>query len=206
MTFDFLRRLTRSRWTSRIRGVHEGTGPLYRRRYSVEFPAPIASARATLAELAAEPNLFSPQLLASFEKTKGAASDLKVGDEFLIHISGPWDGPVVVASKEIEVIALKTLDGHLESGDVEFRVLEIAPGRSRFEIASRARSSDSVIDFVYDKIPIARFAQTHMWKSFCRTFAERACARAGQDGSSIGATSVTTLKRRPGSTEWESVG
>lgn len=32
---------------------------------------------------------------------------------------------------------------------------------------------DAIVDFIYDKVPIAKLAQTEMWTLFCQAFSKR---------------------------------
>lgn len=148
-----------------------------------------------------DPNDCSPQLLATFEKTRGPRKRLAVGDEFQIHIPGPWNGPVRVSKVSENGFVLKTLEGHLEAGKICFRLKKINEKETLFEIESLARSRDRWVDFFYDKLPLVRTAQTKMWTSFCQTFAEHAC------GNNLGAPKVRVrTERRNNSTEhWEEV-
>lgn len=154
--------------------ISEGVGPIYHRVYSIALPVPFERARAAMRDLHSDPDRFSPQLLATFEKKSGEPTALQAGDEFQIHITGPWNGPVRVADVAPDSFRLLTLEGHLEAGEIRFRVKENGEKGSLFEIESLARSRDAIVDFVYDKLPIAKLAQTEMWSCFCKSFAEHA--------------------------------
>ena len=152
----------------------EGAGPRYHRVYSIDLPVPFERAADSMAQLKADPNLFSPSLIAKFEKTKGATGHLKVDDEFMVHISGPWQGPVRVSQATDLSFTLLTLEGHLEAGQIQFSLHRNAHGNARFEIESITRSRDKLVDFFYDKIRFAMFAQSQMWELFCKNFAVKA--------------------------------
>ena len=49
---------------------------------------------------------------------------------------GPWDGPVRVVQAGPRSFRLATLAGHLEAGQIEFRVAPHGEGRLIFEIES----------------------------------------------------------------------
>lgn len=40
------------------------------------------------------------------------------GDEFVVRMPGPWDGPVRVVRRDESSFRLATLDGHLEAGEI----------------------------------------------------------------------------------------
>ena len=155
-----------------IQSLADGSGPTYHRTYAVNLDCPVAWAERAMAKFKADPNSLSPQIMARFEKIKGHVGELKVGDEFHIHISGPWDGPVRVAEVEEHSFTLSTLKGHMEAGRIQFRIRN--EGRVRFEIESIARSKDSIVDLLYDKLPFAKFAQRKMWELVCESFYETA--------------------------------
>ena len=181
-----------------VQKLKDGAGDTFHRTYGVDLPCTMQEARTAMTKLQTDPNHFSPQLLATFEKTKGEGLNLRTGDEFMIHISGPWNGPVRVADVNKDSFTLSTLDGHLEAGKIQFRVCE-KDGTVRFEIESLARSKDSLVDFFYDKVPIARFAQTKMWQAFCATFKET----ASEISSSQSEVDVETERRKEKTGEWK---
>ena len=85
-----------------IQPLAAGHGPLFHRRYIVKVKAAKAPLRylpeALITYIQQHLNTFSPPELAVFEKTHGSEAHFCPGDTFHIHISGPWDGPVVVGS------------------------------------------------------------------------------------------------------------
>ena len=54
--------------------------------------------------------------MATFDKVTGAEDRMAVDDEYFIHISGPWNGPVRVVDIDETSFTLATRDGHLEAG------------------------------------------------------------------------------------------
>ncbi|MBC7372085.1 MAG: hypothetical protein H7326_10995, partial [Bdellovibrionaceae bacterium] len=64
--------------------LNDGVGPTYHRIYSIEFAGSIACAEAAMQELQRNPDQFSPQLLATFEKIRGSSEELRKQDEFQI--------------------------------------------------------------------------------------------------------------------------
>lgn len=181
--------------------LKDGYGPVHHRVYSISIPANFSQVREVMRTLQGDPNIFSPQLLATFQKTKGEAGHLQKDDEFLIKITGPWNGPVRVADVAEEVFRLVTLDGHLEAGEITFLIKKMDEGKTQFIIESLARSKDGVVDFVYDKIPLAKIAQTEMWSAFCKNFAEKAVTSKDQ----IGEVELLVERKDEQSGIWEKI-
>jgi hypothetical protein len=110
-------------------------------------------------------NQASPEM-AVFRKTRGAQGTLRQGDEFVVRMPGPWDGPVRVVRRDEASFRLATLDGHLEAGEIEFRA-ETDGDALRFEIESWARAGDWLSALLYNKLRLAKEVQLNMWSHFC---------------------------------------
>lgn len=181
-----------------VQTLEEGAGPTYHRTYTVDLDCSFSDAAKTMEKFKADPNSLSPQLMATFEKIKGLPSRLQRGDEFHIHISGPWDGPVRVHEVKPHSFTLSTLQGHMEAGRIQFRVCGADKAPVRFEIESVARSKDSIVDFLYDKLPFAKIAQRKMWELVCESFYEDATGvkrDPEQEDDKVCDVEVTTEKR-----------
>jgi uncharacterized protein (UPF0548 family) len=81
---------------------------------------------------------------------------------------GPWDGPVRVIATTARSFRLATLDGHLEAGQIEFRVGVAGDDGTllEFEIESWARNSGRFSDLLYSHAHMSKEIQAHMWMSF----------------------------------------
>ena len=154
----------------------DGVGPLYHRLYQVRIRNVGVSPEALVARLGADLNCASPTEFARFFKTSGASATLAAGDEFLVRMPGPWDGPVRVVEATPTSFRLVTLAGHLEAGQIEFRASE-RDGELRFEIESWARSGDRLSNLLYHHLRMAKEVQLHMWTSFLERIATLAGGR-----------------------------
>ncbi|UYL07702.1 DUF1990 domain-containing protein [Bdellovibrio sp. SKB1291214] len=154
--------------------ITDGFGPMHHRIFRVTLPTSFRKAKLALRELKKDLNVFCPTLIASFEKLSGEKDDLCVNDEFQVHITGPWNGPVRVTDVTDVSFSLVTLKGHLEAGEIFFKLLQDSSGATIFQIESIARSRDFLVDLMYDKIPIGKVAQSAMWVIFCKRFAKAA--------------------------------
>lgn len=84
-----------------------GVGPMLHRWYAVRI-AGSGMTPAALVDLVAERlNQVSPEM-AVFRKTRGTASALRLGDEFVVRTPGPWDGPVRVVRRDPAAFRLAT--------------------------------------------------------------------------------------------------
>jgi hypothetical protein len=147
-----------------VQGPEDGSGPLFHRRYR----ARIRESRLTPAELlhrvACDPDRVAPSEFATFRKVTGDKGTMKPGDEYVVRMAAPWDGPVRVAYRGETEFRLITLEGHLEAGQIEFR----ARSEDRlvvFEIESWARNKDRLTNFLYDRLRMSKEVQLHMWTS-----------------------------------------
>src|SRR5215216_4935496 len=105
----------------RIQRLEDGSGPLFRRRYRVRIEGGELTPEQLMGELLREPNRAAPIEVAVFRKTRGGSGPLQVGDEFVVRMPGPWDGPVLVVDRTPTSFRFATLQGHLEAGQIEFR-------------------------------------------------------------------------------------
>ncbi|MBV9050594.1 MAG: DUF1990 family protein [Solirubrobacterales bacterium] len=141
-----------------------GYGPLFHRRYRTRIREAEVGPEQLMAVIKEKPNRAAPTKFARFQKVLGDPGRMDVGDEYVVRMPGPWDGPVRVISSQDCSFRLATLTGHLEAGQIEFRV---ASGELiAFEIESWARSADRIVDLLYSRVRMAKEIQLHMWISF----------------------------------------
>ena len=160
----------------RLQRLEDGSGPLFRRRYRVRIEGGRLGPEELMGEVLREPNRAAPVEVAVFRKTRGASGPLRVGDEIVVRMPGPWDGPVVVVDRTPTSFRFATLEGHLEAGQIEFRTA--ADGDAvRFEIESWARSGDRHSGQLFDRVKLAKEMQLHMWTHFCERAAKLARGR-----------------------------
>lgn len=164
----------------------DGVGPLIRRIYRVRIVGSSMAPEDLVGRLTDDLDRVAPSEFATFQKL-GKDGPLGLGDEYLVRMPGPWDGPVRVVAANRTAFRLATLDGHLEAGQIEFRAS--ADHRSLvFEIESWARSGDRLADLLYSHLRLAKEVQMHMWTSVL----EKVVTLSG--GRSEGG--ITTVTRR----------
>lgn len=160
-----------------------GVGSLFRRLFTVEIEDSLLTAAQLTAKVAADLNRAVPTEVTAVERISGIPGELAIGDEVVVRMPGPWDGPVRVVNRTDTSFRLATLTGHLEAGQIEFRVRSTG-SRLRFEIEAWARPSSWVINMLYSRLWLAREIQLNMWVRFCLTATDLAGGRP-RDGVTI---------------------
>ncbi len=160
----------------RLQRLRDGVGPVFRRRYSVRIEGSSTSPEWLITTIAEEPNRPAPIEMAVFRKTRGGQGSLRVGDEFVIRMPGPWDGPVRTVDRTATSFRLATLRGHLEAGQIEFRA-RAEDSALVFEIESWAKSGDRLSAWLYDRARVAKETQLHMWTHYCERVGKLAGGR-----------------------------
>jgi hypothetical protein len=152
-----------------------GAGPVFHRTYRSRIRDAQLDAAALIARVGADPNVVAPGGLARFHKVEGGGGRMAVGDEFVVRMPGPWDGPVRCIATTRRSFRFATLDGHLEAGQIEWAAADGDDGLLEFRIESWARSGDRVSALLHDRLRMAKEVQLHMWTSVH----ERVAALAG---------------------------
>jgi uncharacterized protein (UPF0548 family) len=169
-----------------VQFIRDGHGNLFVRRYTVNIAHSQLSADDLFHKIATQIDDFSAAELAAFEKTVGAENTLAVGDEFLVRISGPWNGPVRVSEVTPRSFSFVTLEDHLEAGEIQSSLQSRDDDTLQFRIQSVSRSKDAIVDIAYEKLKAAQVAQTGMWTFFCHKVVEMS------GGQQVGEIEVAT--------------
>jgi Domain of unknown function (DUF1990) len=153
-----------------------GVGPLFHRVYQARIRESSLSPQRVIAEMASDLDRVAPTEFASFNKVLGQQGMMAVGDEYVVRMPGPWDGPVRVVERTPTSFRFATLDGHLEAGQIEFSAR--ADGRMlEFRIESWARAGDRLSNLLYDHLRMSKEIQLHMWTSVLERVAKLAGGR-----------------------------
>jgi hypothetical protein len=148
-----------------VQGQEDGSGPLFHRLYRTRIRESRLDGAALMEKLQGDLNVASPTRFARFQRVLGEQGRLAVGDEYVVRMPGPWDGPVRVVDVGRCSFRLATLAGHLEAGQIEFRASS-AQTEVVFEIESWARSGSPLVNLLYHRLRMAKEVQAHMWISF----------------------------------------
>jgi uncharacterized protein (UPF0548 family) len=172
-----------------LQSWQNGVGPLVHRIYRTRFTSSPMSPRELIAALVEDMDRAAPTEFASFQKLEGEGP-MREGDEYVVRMPGPWDGPVAVVEVNESAFRLATLQGHLEAGQIDFRARQDHRGVV-FEIESWARSGDRLSDLLYTHLQISREVQLHMWASVLRNVVKLAGGK--MDGGIV----ITTRRLDP---------
>ena|ERR1700729_673792 len=151
--------------SAEVQGHEDGYGPLFHRLYRTRIRESRLDGPELMEKLQADLNVASPTKFARFQVVLGEPGRLAVGDEYVVRMPGPWDGPVRVINVSRSSFRLATLSGHLEAGQIEFRATS-ANTEVVFEIESWARSGSPLVNLLYYRLRMAKEVQAHMWISF----------------------------------------
>lgn len=164
-----------------VQGLEDGVGPLMHRTFIAHVREADIRAQELMTAFGGRPNRAAPTALASFVKLAGADGELRVGDEFTVRMPGPWDGPVRTIDVGASGFSFVTLDGHLEAGRIGFSAADVGPGRLELTIETWARAGDRLSNLLFDRLPVNKEVQLHMWTSVLEQLIELSGGR--RDGA-----------------------
>ena len=153
----------------------DGAGPLFHRVYRAQIRETDVAPEAVIAAMVADLDRVAPTEFASFNKVLGDEGGMVVGDEYVVRMPGPWDGPVRVVARTPASFRFATLDGHLEAGQIEFSARRDV--LLEFQIESWARAGDRLSNLLYNHLRMSKEVQLHMWTSVLERVAKLARGR-----------------------------
>jgi hypothetical protein len=152
-----------------------GAGPLFHRLYRARIRGARMAPEELVTRISADLDGVAPTEFASFAKVAGAEGVMAVGDEFVVRMPGPWDGPVRVVERTPRSFRFATLDGHLEAGQIRFSAQD--GELLEFTIESWARAGDRFSNLLYEHLRMSKEVQLHMWTSVLERVTEQAGGR-----------------------------
>lgn len=160
----------------RCQQVSDGAGPLFHRHFSVVIDEPDIGAPELMAMVMADFNRALPSEVATFDRSHTQQSPLQLGEDCVVRMPGPWNGPVRVIGRADTSFRFATLRGHLEAGQIEFSA---TPEGSAivFEIETWARPGSPLVHLLYTRLRLAKEIQLNMWVRFCLQVAKMAGGR-----------------------------
>ncbi|EHR61182.1 DUF1990 family protein [Saccharomonospora cyanea] len=144
----------------------DGYGPLFHRRFQARIADAELDADQLVDRVVCDFKHFVPTEVVDIHADGVENRGLDVGDELVVEMPGPWNGPVRVTHRDATSLRLMTLRGHLEAGQVQFQ----ARGDGEelvFEIELWARPSTRLVHMLYSRLRLAKEVQLNMWVRFC---------------------------------------
>lgn len=182
-----------------LQPLGDGVGPLVHRIYRTRIVGSTLTAEELMRTITADLDRVAPSEFATFQRLDGQDQLLTKGDDYIVRMPGPWDGPVRVVATTPSSFQLTTLSGHLEAGQIEFRAR--SDYRSLwFEIEAWARSGDRLSDLLYTRLRLSKEVQLHMWTSVLGRIVELA------GGKMSGGIVITTRLVEPAELPGEPTG
>jgi hypothetical protein len=160
----------------RLQRLGDGVGPLVHRIYRTRIVGSPLTAEDLMQKISEDLDRIAPSEFATFQPLDGDGGPLCEGDDLVVRMPGPWDGPVRVVAAGPTSFQLATLSGHLEAGQIEFRARSDYRSLG-FEIESWARSGDRLSDLLYTHLRLSKEVQLHMWTSVLARVVELARGR-----------------------------
>jgi hypothetical protein len=162
--------LPRGALAAEVQRPSDGAGPLFHRVYRARIRDARMGPEELVERITADLDRVAPSEFARFTKALGEDGKMAVGDEYVVRMPGPWDGPVRVIERTPTSFRFVTLEDHLEAGQIQFtaqggEVLE-------FRIESWARAGDWLSNLLYHHLRMSKEVQLHMWTSVLERVAE----------------------------------
>ena len=82
-----------------LQDADDGVGPLMHRLYRVRIRTSPLTPEALMSRMTSDVDAVAPSEFATFQKLRGQQNTMRVGDEYVVRMAGPWDGPVRVVDK-----------------------------------------------------------------------------------------------------------
>ena len=103
-----------------------------------------------IATVSADPDRVAPTELATFRKVTGERGRMTVGDEFVVRMPAPGTARSGVIHRTPTSFRFVTLEGHLESGQIQWAARD--GELLEFTIESWARSGDRLSNVFFDHL------------------------------------------------------
>ena len=153
-----------------VQSADDGAGPYFHRVYRTGIRDSDLTPEALVTRITENVNRVVPGGFARFHKVLGEDGDLRVGDEYVVRMPGPWDGPVRVVERTPTAWRFVTLAGHLEAGQIRFSAAR--DELLEFEIESWTRAGSRFSNLLYHHLRMSKEIQLHMWTSVLERIAK----------------------------------
>jgi hypothetical protein len=146
-----------------LQAAGDGAGPYFHRVYRTRIRDTDVSPQELVSRITADLNGVAPGEFARFHKVLGEDGEMRLGDEYVVRMPGPWDGPVRVVERGPAAWRFATLAGHLEAGQIRFSAAD--GDLLEFRIESWTRAGSRFSNLLYHHLRMSKEIQLHMWTS-----------------------------------------
>jgi len=175
--------------TEGIQDWSSGSGPGVHRLFRARIRGARTDAATLIESMSREFERLLPREVVRVHQDDPGGVTARAGDDLVVDMPGPWNGPVRVLVYEPTRLRLATLLGHLEAGQIEFRASD--GDDLVFEIEAWARAADWKVHAMYTWLRLAKEIQLNMWVRVCQAAAREAGGRL-VDGVEIRTTLTGT--------------
>ncbi len=152
-----------------------GLGPVAHHLYVATTRSPQLATEQLLAIIAADPNVVAPTEVLRFQRPPGTSGSLQKGDEVLIRMAGPWNGPMRVTEKGDERLRLAALPGHPQHGQIELRVRPRNGEHNDIVIELQTRERAAGLSFyLLQRVGLIQRMQSYTWAEILQNAARLA--------------------------------
>lgn len=151
---------------SGVQRAQDGCGPLFHRHFRVRITGADVGPDRLIERVCCDFKRFVPSEVVDIRTGELRDHGLDVGDELLVEMPGPWNGPVKVVHRDVDRLHLVTLRGHMEAGQVQFSARE-EDDLLVFGIELWARPGNRLVHLLYSHLRLAKEIQLNMWVRFC---------------------------------------
>ncbi len=154
--------------------VEPGLGPVTHHLYAATIRSPKLAPEQLMAVIAANPNVVAPTEVLRFERRSGTSGSLRQGDELLIRMAGPWNGPMRVTEQGDDRLRLGATPGHAQQGQIELRArLRDNPNDIEIEIQTRERAAGPGF-YLLQRTGLIQRMQSYTWAEILQNAARLA--------------------------------
>ncbi len=159
----------------RANAEEAGVGARAHRVYGAVLRDCVLPAERLIRIIATDPNVIAPTEVLRFERKGAGARDLREGDDLLIRMAGPWNGPVRVTRRWDNGFRLAALRGHAQVGQFELRARDDDDGIA-MEIQTRERAA-GVWFYLLERIGLVGRMRAYTWAEMLQKSAQLAGGR-----------------------------
>jgi hypothetical protein len=163
-----------------------GVGRIFHRVFRVRIADAGTDAGGLMRTVITDLGRLVPREVVHVHRGDASHRALHPGDDIVVDMPGPWNGPVRVVAADRTRLHLATLAGHLEAGQIEFRAYDDNDALV-FEIEAWARPATWPVRLLYSRLRLAKEIQLNMWVRFCLAAAKETGGRV-VDGVQIRTT------------------